>query len=65
MKENMGLKAELKEEKINSEYYNRLYEDEKSDKQNRIRKCYRWVKQIKPSANWDEFRDWVMSDDEY
>ena len=60
MKENMEIKKELKEEKINSEYYNRLYEEEKADKENRIRKCFRWIKQIKPRADWEEFRDWVM-----
>ena len=64
MKENMEIKKELKEEKINSEYYNRLYEEEKEDKYNRIRKCFRWIKNTKPSADWEEFRDWVMNDEE-
>ena len=64
MKENMRLEKELKEEKVNSEYYNRLYESEKEDKHNRIRRCFRWIQQIKPSADWEEFRDWVMNDEE-
>lgn len=64
MKENMRLEKELKEEKVNSEYYNRLYESEKEDKHNRIRKCFRWIQTIKPRANWEEFRDWVMNDEE-
>lgn len=64
MKENMELKSELKEEKINSEYYNRLYEEEKADKQERIRKCFLWIKQKVRGADWEEFRDWVMSDEE-
>ena len=64
MKENIRLEKELKEEKVNSEYYNRLYESEKEDKHNRIRRCFRWIQQIKPSADWEEFRDWVMNDEE-
>lgn len=64
IKENMELKKVLKEEKINSEYYNRLYEEEKEDKYNKIRKCFRWIKQIKSNADWEEFRDWVMNDEE-
>ena len=60
----MELKKVLKEEKVNSEYYNRLYEEEKEDKHNRIRKCFKWIKNIKPKADWEEFRDWVMSDEE-
>ena len=64
IKENMEIKKELKEEKINSEYYNRLYEEEKADKQNRIRKCFMWIKEKVKWANWEEFRDWVMSDDD-
>ena len=62
--ENQNIKKELKEEKINSEYYDRLYEEEKADKQFRIRKCFRWIQTIKPRANWEEFRDWVMNDEE-
>jgi hypothetical protein len=64
MKENMRLEKELKEEKVNSEYYNRLYETEKEDKHNRIRKCFLWIKQKVKGADWEEFRDWVMSDEE-
>ena len=52
--------ADIEEAKIQWQYYARMYEEEKIDKQNRIRKCFRWIKQIKPSADWDEFREWVM-----
>ena len=55
---------ELDEAKAQWAYYKDLYQKEKSDKQNRIRKCFRWIQQIKPSADWEEFRDWVMSDEE-
>ena len=55
---------ELDEAKAQWAYYKELYQKEKSDKQNRIRKCFRWIQQIKPSADWEEFRDWVMSDEE-
>lgn len=64
IKENFRLEKELKEEKINSEYYQRMYEEDVADKQNRIRKCFRRIQQIKPRADWEEFRDWVLSDEE-
>lgn len=59
-----NLKEELEEAKIQWEYYQRKYDEEKVDKQERIRKCFRWIKNIKPKADWEEFRDWVMSDEE-
>lgn len=55
---------DLEEAKIQWEYYKKLYNEEVADKQNRIRKCFRWIKQVKPKADWDEFRDWVMWDEE-
>ena len=55
---------DYEEAKIQWEYYQKLYEAEKEDKHNRIRKCFRWIKNIKPSADWEEFRDWVMDDNE-
>ena len=55
---------DYEEAKIQWEYYKNLYEAEKEDKHNRIRKCFRWIKNIKPSADWEEFRDWVMDDNE-
>lgn len=55
---------ELDEAKAQWAYYKELYQKEKSDMQNRIRKCFRWIQQIKPSADWEEFRDWVMNDEE-
>lgn len=60
----LSLWTELEEAKIQWKYYQDLYEAEKEDKQERIRKCFRRIKNIKPKADWEEFRDWVMSDDE-
>lgn len=60
----MDLWSELEEAKAQWEYYENLYNEEREDKQERIRRCFRWIKQIKPSADWEEFRDWVMSDEE-
>lgn len=51
---------ELYEAKVQWEYYQNLYEEEVKDKQNRIRKCFQWIKAKYPKAEWDEFRDWVM-----
>ena len=59
-----SLEEELYEAKAQWEYYENLYNEEKEDKHNRIRKCFRWIKNIKPSADWEEFRDWVMDDNE-
>lgn len=59
---NPDLEEELNEAKIQWEYYERMYNEELLDKQNKIRKCFQWIKQIKPNANWEEFRDWVMWD---
>ena len=53
---------ELYEAKVQWEYYQNLYENEVKDKQNRIRKCFQWIKAKYPKAEWDEFRDWVMWD---
>ena len=58
------LKDDLKEAKIQWEYWERKYDEEVADKQNRIRKCFRRIQQIKPRADWEEFRDWVLSDEE-
>lgn len=55
---------DLKEATAQWKYYEQLYEDEKRDKQERIRKCFQRIKQIKPRADWEEFRDRVMSDEE-
>lgn len=58
------LKDELNEAKIQWEYWERMYDEEVADKQNRIRKCFLWIKQKVRWADWEEFRDWVMSDEE-
>lgn len=55
---------ELKEATAQWHYYEEAYEEEKKDKENRIRKCFQWIKARNPRANWEEFRDWVMWDEE-
>lgn len=61
---NFGWGGDYDEAKAQWEYYQDLYEKEKADKQFRIRKCFRWIQTIKPRANWEEFRDWVMGDED-
>ena len=56
--------GDLDEAKAQWEYYENAYNEEVADKQNRIRKCFQWIRQIKPRADWEEFRDWVMNDEE-
>ena len=56
--------AEYKEARVQWLYYAAEYEKEKKDKENRIRKCFQWIKAKNPKANWEEFRDWVMWDEE-
>ena len=56
--------AEYKEARVQRLYYADEYEKEKKDKENRIRKCFQRIKAKNPIANWEEFRDWVMSNDE-
>ena len=51
---------ELKYATAQWHYYEEEYEREKKDKENRIRKCFQWIKAKNPKANWEEFRDWVM-----
>jgi hypothetical protein len=45
LQEFFKIKDELKEAKIQWEYWERMYDEEKADKQNRIRKCFLWIKQ--------------------
>ena len=56
--------AEYKEARVQWLYYADEYEKEKKDKEFRIRKCFQRIKARNPKANWEEFRDWVMSNDE-
>lgn len=56
--------SDFNEAKAQWEYYQDLYEKEKADKQFRIRKCFRRIQTIKPRADWEEFRDWVMNDED-
>lgn len=56
--------AEYKEARVQWLYYADEYEKEKKDKEFRIRKCFQRIKARNPKANWEEFRDWVMWDEE-
>ena len=56
--------AEYKEARVQRLYYADEYEKEKKDKEFRIRKCFQWIKAKNPKANWEEFRERVMSNDE-
>ena len=55
---------DLKEATAQWHYYEEEYEKERKDKEHRIRKCFQWIKARNPKANWEEFREWVMSNDE-
>lgn len=54
----------LEEYKENAEYYQWLYEDEKLDKEYRLEKAFQWIKANVKWANWDEFHEWIMSDEQ-
>lgn len=62
--ENKRLANELKDEKINSEYAQRKYEEVLADRRFRLEKAFQWIKAHVKWASWDEFYDWVMSDEE-
>lgn len=64
LQEFFKIKDELKEAKIQWEYRERMYDEEKADKQNRIRKCYDWIRGQNIRVNYDEFHEWVMSDEQ-
>lgn len=55
---------DLEEAKRQWKYYEEEYNKEVEDKQDRIRKCFLWIKAHVKWADWEEFRDWVMSDEE-
>lgn len=55
---------DLDEAKQQREYYERLYNEESEDKDKRIFKAFQWIKQRIRWADWDEFHDWIMSDEE-
>lgn len=54
---------DLKEATAQWHYYEEAYEEEKKDKEFRIRKCFQRIKARNPKASRDEFRDWVMSNE--
>ena len=55
---------DLEEAKQQRAYYENLYNDESEDKDKRIFKAFQWIKQRIRWADWDEFHDWIMSDEE-
>lgn len=60
----LKLQWELSEAKIQWEYFERLYDDAIQDMDKRIFKAFQWIKQRVKWADWDEFHDWIMSDEE-
>lgn len=54
----------IDEYKANAEHYQGLYESEKLDKEYRIEKAFQWIKAHVKWVSWDEFHEWVMSDEE-
>lgn len=54
----------IEEYKANAEYYQNLWREERGEKDRKIRKAFAWIKQNVKWANWDEFRDWVMSNED-
>lgn len=55
----------IEEYKENCEYYQKLWREERGEKDKRIRKAFSWIRQHVKWASWDEFHEWVMSDEEY
>lgn len=64
LNEKYGSIGDVDEIKENVAYYEWLYESEKSDKEYRIRKCYDWIRRNNIRANWDEFNEWIMGDEQ-
>ena len=58
------LKEELETANIQWSYYLRMAEAEREDKERRIQKAFRWIKGHVKWANWEEFYEWLMSDEE-
>lgn len=54
----------IEEYKANAEHYQGLYESEKLDKEYRLEKAFQWIKAHVKWVSWDEFHEWVMSDEE-
>ena len=54
----------LEEYKTNAEHYQGLYESEKADKDYRIEKAFGWIKQHVKWVSYDEFKDWIMNDED-
>ena len=62
--EKSDLRWELEYAKAQWEYYQGLYEEECEDKDKRIRKCYDWIRRQNIRVNYDDFHEWVMSDEQ-
>lgn len=62
--EKSDLRWELEYAKTQWEYYQGLYESERLDKEYRLEKAFQWIKAHVKWVSWDEFHEWVMSDEE-
>ena len=56
--------GDYNEAKAQRDYYQDLYEKEVKEKQEIIRRCFRRIQKANPRANREEFRDWVLSNEE-
>lgn len=62
--EKSDLRWELEFAKAQWNYYLSMAEEEREDKERRIEKAFRWIKAHVKWANWEEFYEWLMSDEE-
>lgn len=62
--EKSDLRWELEFAKAQWDYYLRMAEEEREDKERRIEKAFKWIKGHVKWANWEEFYEWLMSDEE-
>lgn len=46
------------------DYFERMYEEEKLDKEYRIEKAFNWIKWHVKWVSWDEFHEWIMDDEQ-
>ena len=56
--------GDYNEAKAQRDYYQDLYEKEVKEKQEIIRRCFRRIQKANPRANREEFRDWVLSNED-
>lgn len=58
------LEKELSEAKAQWEYYEKLYNEVYEDREYRLEKAFNWIKQRVKWVSWEEFKEWVMDDEE-